>query len=1415
MPEKIIPSRLLSVLHSALQKRPPGSGSFWRKRALILGGLVVTLLILGHLGVRFVLWPQIEKSKSTLESMMSSRLGASVTMDDVQVSWTGIRPKFVIQGLKLTKFTKFTKPDSTSTSAAAAPLIIERIQGELSWLSFYYLTPYFHQISANGVQLYIQRDAKGFISVAGIPAHSSSGDLSTENWLLAQNTIEINNAQLVWEDQQSQKLKTTIDIERFRFNNGIRKHQAELTALTPWSQNPIQVQADFVHRLGSQAGNWHNWTGQFSWDTSALNLSQLLKDIALPLNDLQGRLTSKGSIELDAGKVNESKLFLAVDQLKLQLNKDEAPIEFGRIETNLVQEIDRGLNSITTKTLSWRATNDLTTKPLETLSPITFRWRTPEAGGEIKTFGFSSPKIQLEDISLFALNLPLSKKIRQWVKVAAANGELKNLEMNWSENKSALANLPVPGNWFSNVKLDFSISAKLNNISFTRVNPSLPSITNLTGNLTSNQKQGNLTINSSKLELNLDNFLSASLFKFNSAKGELSWTEQKGAWLINAKKLQLSNPEITASLDLNYLAAGPKQPDQITLDMQFFQAKLATVHRYLPIGIDKEVREYLGKAFDSGDVQNGSLHIKGNVDQIPFPNGQNGEFTLHLPIVQASYKPAPLMPIKQGIWSAFNNINGKIDMKQSVLSVDIDRANYKNTAVSNVLAQIPDVTAKNLTLLIKGQVIGDGSQIMEYVVVSPIGVQQPSLVKGLSVSGPINLDLGLKLPLSGNENASIDAKLTLSGNKVQWGSIPPLENLKGKVRITEKNPEFENVTANFLGGNINVSSVSSVSGAPSTTDSSSFNISGTTDARFIKNYVATISGSPPYLQLLNAMSGTAKYEGSLNFNKLGSQTNLVFDLRNWASLAPSPANKLAGSPMLGQFKLRTFPATKSNLVRADWSAKLGEDYFLQGNLDSSGAYKNAIGIGAPLNLPQQGLAVNIVSKELNLDTWMDFIGSSQPKNSMPEVKSAEKSSDSTQVTAQIKRLIALDRAWDDFSLNAVEKNDAWQLRLSAPLFAGQMQWTPSSIDQSSGLITGRLSKLKVPEQIRVVETASLDSTQAVKKTGSQSSQTKQALSPSNIPSLDITIDDLTLKEAQLGQVKIRTKTTQDTVKIESLQINNPQANSTITGQWIGKNSNTVEMSSLTANMDIKDFGLMISRWSNPKSVEGGSGKLKANVSWSGSIFSPDEASLAGKVSVDLNQGRLLEVNTDGAKLLDVLSLQSLFRFATLDLQGSLGNLATKGTPFKSITSHFEIGQGIAQTERFTMILDQARVAMTGQINIPQKTQDLRITIFPTIDATAGSLAAFALNPIIGLGAVLGQYLITSQINRTMQTDYLVQGSWRDPEVVPLDQKGRPLDAKTLNTIRTKNLLKEQDKPDLPSAPQQNPTGTPTSNSLPG
>jgi uncharacterized protein YhdP len=230
------------------------------------------------------------------------------------------------------------------------------------------------------------------------------------------------------------------------------------------------------------------------------------------------------------------------------------------------------------------------------------------------------------------------------------------------------------------------------------------------------------------------------------------------------------------------------------------------------------------------------------------------------------------------------------------------------------------------------------------------------------------------------------------------------------------------------------------------------------------------------------------------------------------------------------------------------------------------------------------------------------------------------------------------------------------------------------------------------------------------------------------------------------------------------------------------------------------LGTVVAYWGSPKAVEGGKGIINAKLDWSGPPYDPSFDTLAGNVKINLENGRLLQVDSGFAKIIGVFSLQSLLKFATFDLQGSLGNVVTAGTSFNALSGDFVLRNGVARTQNFTMQLNQARVATSGLVNIPKQTQDLRITIFPTIDATAGALALFAVNPIIGASALIGQYLISNQLNRTLQTDYLVQGSWDKPDVIPLDQNGQPLDPKVLETIRSRNLLREQKIPPTPTKP---------------
>jgi uncharacterized protein YhdP len=85
-------------------------------------------------------------------------------------------------------------------------------------------------------------------------------------------------------------------------------------------------------------------------------------------------------------------------------------------------------------------------------------------------------------------------------------------------------------------------------------------------------------------------------------------------------------------------------------------------------------------------------------------------------------------------------------------------------------------------------------------------------------------------------------------------------------------------------------------------------------------------------------------------------------------------------------------------------------------------------------------------------------------------------------------------------------------------------------------------------------------------------------------------------------------------------------------------------------------------------------------------------------------------------------------------------------------------------------------------------------VVPNLNAGSASVAYTFVNPIIGLSTLIGQYLIADEVSKLFQLDYLVQGTWAAPQVIPLDTKGRPLDDNILKDIRDKSLLRQQQNP---------------------
>ncbi|BEI37761.1 YhdP family protein [Polynucleobacter sp. HIN7] len=1357
------------------------SWSRWSRRLAILALITVGLMILGHLVIRFIIWPQLETSKPAVEKLLSQRIGVEVKINELNVYWQGIRPVFDIRDLEFVVDSK----RNPSTIPDTPYLKIAEIRGELSWSSFYHLKPYFTKLHASNAVIQVTRDSQKRLYVAGILAGDGGDDFHLENWLFKQGDLKISDINILWKDFSKSKADAAdLRIESMQLRNGIRQHELDAAIYSPWHQGTLTLFGKFSHRLGGQAGHWRDWIGDFQWKVAQLNLGQFSRDFEIPFKQLSGVLDSSGSIALNKGIPDGGQLKLAIEQPVFQQLKSNQALEFGRLEMEAKQFTSGKFISLGVQQFAWLNKNQKPGTPMESLAPMTFGWQAPKGDGELERFAFSSAKISLENLSLFALNLPIPNRIRQVLEQTEPRGELIDVDITWAEPKS---NIPLIGGLLSGQGPKFNITGTLNQVGIKAYRDTIPSISNLSGTITTNQNQGSIKLNSQNLRLVIADFLSEPRLQFDSASGALSWSLKNKQWQIGFNQLSVNNPDIALIADGNYLIGKEKAPDTLDLTIQFPRAKAQTIYRYLPAEMSKDARAYIEKAFIGGEINNGRLRMKGDPNLAPYDAPGSGEFALNLPISQTVFRPAPLFPSTKGSWPEFTEVNGVVSMQQAKLMVAIKDARYQGLQIQNVNAEIPNVSSAKPVLNLKGNITGPMNDMMDYLRTTPILLTRPELAKNLKLSGPAKLDLDLLLPLQNTDDVKLNALLNLDNNVVVWSDLAPFNQVRGSIRITEDLPRFEQVSAEFFSGTINIRQNT----AQSQTKQDLYDLNGTIDLERLERHYANQVGRQS-LQLLKALDGKAAFKGKLGITSNTTDLNLDLDFNALSTALPEPLSIKKGNKLNGIFRYQSNASEGAPKRIAQWSAQIGKTITLQGKQGPDGIVAQGIGIGAPAIIPERGLGLNLQASDLNIDAWHRLLFSNDGVNNKPEAANMASPTDGVNglqvFTARVNQAIAMNRSWPNLAVSAKLGGNTWQLNLKSPNLEGDIQYQER---KNADLLKGKLLRLHIPPRIQNL-------------TNSSASADKE-VSLNAIPELDLSIDDFNFNQYKPGAIAIKTRNSTNRITIESLKINNPSSSSTVTGEWTSDAQGNNERVIIDTTSQVKDLGTVVAYWGNPKAVEGGKGTINAKLDWSGPPYNPSFDTLAGNVKINLENGRLLQVDSGFAKIIGVFSLQSLLKFATFDIQGSLGSVVTSGTAFNTLSGDFVLRNGVARTQNFTMQLNQARVATSGLVNIPKQTQDLRITIFPTIDATAGALALFAVNPIVGASALIGQYLISNQLNRTLQTDYLVQGSWDKPDVIPLDQNGQPLDPKVLETIRSRNLLREQKMPPAPSPSKPVPT----------
>ena len=81
-----------------------------------------------------------------------------------------------------------------------------------------------------------------------------------------------------------------------------------------------------------------------------------------------------------------------------------------------------------------------------------------------------------------------------------------------------------------------------------------------------------------------------------------------------------------------------------------------------------------------------------------------------------------------------------------------------------------------------------------------------------------------------------------------------------------------------------------------------------------------------------------------------------------------------------------------------------------------------------------------------------------------------------------------------------------------------------------------------------------------------------------------------------------------------------------------------------------------------------------------------------------------------------------------------------------------------------MVTSPARVELKGMVNLPTHTQDLHAYVIPTVSAGAVAIGAAVINPLLGLGTLAADLVLSKSIGKAFARDYAITGTWSKPVI---------------------------------------------------
>ncbi|TCK96732.1 uncharacterized protein (TIGR02099 family) [Paraburkholderia sp. BL9I2N2] len=1376
--------------HETAQVRPvSGRDHIVLRRTLhvvLALALVLYFIATGlFLGLRYVVLPRIDSFRPRIEAAISEKLHTQFTIGKLAPHWSGFQPGLDVTDLVI------------RDHDGKAALTIPHATAALSWKSLWQFHPALSSLIVDQPDVLVSRSSDGVLSVAGVPVptrHSGNDTLST--WLLRQQAIVVRGGALRWRDAQHDAPELALRDIRIAILNDGYDHRLALQAPADGQvlHGPIDFRTHFKHARLSAIGKPINWTGQVYVSTGPVDLPTLARYVNFPIETFAGRIDNAIWIDFADGRMKSAGGQLAGTDVAMRVRPTQPKLLVPVANFSWRLEADQGDYRLQLTNLH----AELGQPPLDDGTPLTRTLAFTTLNGRYRTasqqhgqlVGVSGDRVDLGILAEFSRALPLPRRLLNSLVRFNPRGLVANyvIEVERGKPESGEAGSdrrpsgaePIERYRFKGDLQGISIAAQEPPPGLTPLNhprAGIPGIENLWGNVDADETHGTALLNTSNVAITLPGVFDDPRLKLDHLHGRADWTiapkapgENRPAFTVKLADFGVSNADAAATASADYSNPGHGR-GSLDLKADFQRAQVSRIVRYLPTSISEKLRIYLGHGLQAGMSHGATIEIHGDLTKFPYSRDPSaGQFHIVAPFKGGKFDPTPFPPRKMkngtpNVWPALDGIDGVFELKQNVLRFDIDRAHYKQVALIGVNGRIEDLGTKASSLVIKGDGHGPLADMLDYVNASSLGIMAKHETEKVRAEGPASLALQLTVPRTPKPHIAVEGAVGFQNNRLSVENVPPLSQLKGKVHFTEHTAQVDRLSGQFLGGDVHANGGLKKDG---------------TYALDLGGHIAVdaargLNLHGPGAQVLTRMSGSAPY--ALNVRGAKGQLPEVTahsDLTGLALDFPAPFNKPVGTPMPLRFAVSPSAAPgEAGIERADLTfGPVAATYLLRYQPKTTPTVvRGAIGVNKPADLPSEGVIAAVDLDEFDADAWRALITQIRSKEAAAAVTPAVQNPTVAQFlpsrfALHIDTLTLLKRHWDSVIVGASHTDRTWQANIASNQVSGHVSWLPGATKESPGTLQARFARVVIPS-------------------ATDKDVLGQAISApaQNMPTIDLVVNELIVRDRNIGRLEVDAHNfDEDGVpvwQLDKLDITNPAATLTATANWrtstgLGNSADeaTPRRTVFDFKLDIKDAGALLERFGQPRTLKAGSGSLSGKVVWQGGPTKIDYPTFNGNLAVDLRHGEILKVDPGVAKLLGVLSLQSLARFATMNFHDVIG----EGLPFDHVTGTAQVHNGIGRTENFEMVTAPARAEMKGSVDLAQETQDLHVRIVPTVSAGAGVIAAAVINPLLGLGALVADVAFSQTVSHAFARDYAITGSWSKPHVERVKSDRGKMDA---------------------------------------